>query len=765
MILTVFVLSSPLFSVPHLRQDHGCDCKGNQSITYLIGWKEALEKVPLSRWQGRIMTPNFPNSYPPNCQCRWIFHATTNLNVLIKFYDVDFEWYYKGKGKVDHSYDGITLQKGQNKRKKYIYTDYVTRIFLQTNDDIYVSFYSDSRVEYSGFQMFYLVLDMESTSSICVEGNLTGMGLIILRDRESCPMIRLQAPVGHIIKLVFRLHSDDTDGEIAIYDGYYMNATLLFRVNSYYRPLNEFSIASSDNFLSVYVTGNLSKLIGNFKTFNKSVMSIQFKMGHMLEKSGEIQSIPPYLPSMYSGRLLTFSWLIKVEYGRWITFNWIFSNITTSHIFLRLFDGLSSEYLSIVCQISNNTDYNIQDRILGGEQCDQSEIRPLQLSGNVSSQFNALTIQLTTSDSNFINFIGSYSSYIFSENDEICKQFGMVPSIRYGKTVIIGGSADSPFYCLFKVNIEKMNKCTLKILHFSYVGWNTKSCAHAGILVSKKNSLTSFCKNGDENEEINCNTDDYLHLYIFCGKQCFGFSIMAMIDFGNTSCVSRSQYTSYFFEYNHFYCPFAYKTLISLPTLIFLEEKISLALKGYCNTYFKVQFYTLWSSRIIKHSFKLKSKEYRDITRRRMEKDCYQENGVCNTKIDTLQDTTFEIEINNSGQFLTFVYIEWRHVKVSEYASCSAPKVKSLHNMQFGNDSYSVHVLNSQSSTWKEAKEECEKMNSTLMTLRSKAEADAFRSMSESSSGFNPYPSSGKPFLYFLGLVNDDKPNVSIITT
>ena len=258
------------------------------------------------------------------------------------------------------------------------------------------------------------------------------------------------------------------------------------------------------------------------------------KRDYRLEHEGKVQAMTTDLPSINQGRLFTYSWLIKVEYGRYLTLNWMFSDITAPEIFFRLYDGLTPEYPSLLCQISNNSDHNIQDRILTYSQCDKEMVQPLQLSGNVSSQFNALTIQLTLSDYHPILFSGSYASHNVSEVIKLCENVDVAQSIIDRKSKIISGAANSPFSCSLTFTMGIKTLWSLKILHFVYLGWNTNSCENAGLIVYTNDTFTPYCSfasmlnNWEDNKE-KIITGDFFHLYVFCGKHCFGFSMVALL--------------------------------------------------------------------------------------------------------------------------------------------------------------------------------------------------------------------------------------------
>ena len=139
-------------------------------------------------------------------------------------------------------------------------------------------------------------------------------------------------------------------------------------------------------------------------------------------------------------------------------------------------------------------------------------------------------------------------------------------------------------------------------------------------------------------------------------------------------------------------------------------------------------------------------------------KDSIPKNRVYFTELYSMPVTWIRVTTHGLHPHISFISFSWNSFSKQREEHCSVEGF-----ILIGSYCYSVHVQNSKSISWTEAKMECEKMNSTLLTLPTKADVDAFRSIGQSAEWTSLYPSSGIPVVIFLGLINHFGTGVSIL--
>ena len=61
---------------------------------------------------GVITSPRYPNSYPPNIDCRWIIHVDSGSQIQLRFSDFTLDGLGGDYVEIrDHSYDGPLIAK------------------------------------------------------------------------------------------------------------------------------------------------------------------------------------------------------------------------------------------------------------------------------------------------------------------------------------------------------------------------------------------------------------------------------------------------------------------------------------------------------------------------------------------------------------------------------------------------------------------------------------------------------------------------------
>ncbi|GAB1600758.1 uncharacterized protein LOC106869508 [Argonauta hians] len=110
----------------------------------------------LTKDNGEFATPNWPNNYPANTDCRWIINAPIHAHITLRFTKIELENH--GLGLCNNRLDSIHVYDGKTTDSERIATLCGSRVpatFDSTSNSILIVFKSDERVELSGFHATY----------------------------------------------------------------------------------------------------------------------------------------------------------------------------------------------------------------------------------------------------------------------------------------------------------------------------------------------------------------------------------------------------------------------------------------------------------------------------------------------------------------------------------------------------------------------------------------------------------------------------------
>ncbi|CAH1270189.1 LRP12 [Branchiostoma lanceolatum] len=104
--------------------------------------------------RGRILSPNYPLSYPSSTECNWYINANPDDVITISFEDFDLE------AAENCGYDSLEIGPVVSAGEQYVKYcgsyDPVPPPFLSTRDHAYVKFYSDPSTVGRGFALTYI---------------------------------------------------------------------------------------------------------------------------------------------------------------------------------------------------------------------------------------------------------------------------------------------------------------------------------------------------------------------------------------------------------------------------------------------------------------------------------------------------------------------------------------------------------------------------------------------------------------------------------
>ncbi|XP_035679142.1 low-density lipoprotein receptor-related protein 3-like [Branchiostoma floridae] len=104
--------------------------------------------------RGRILSPNYPLSYPTNTECNWYINANPDDVITISFEDFDLE------AAENCGYDSLEIGPVVSAGEQYVkYCGTYAPVpppFLSTRDHAYVKFYSDPSTVGRGFALTYI---------------------------------------------------------------------------------------------------------------------------------------------------------------------------------------------------------------------------------------------------------------------------------------------------------------------------------------------------------------------------------------------------------------------------------------------------------------------------------------------------------------------------------------------------------------------------------------------------------------------------------
>ncbi|CAG0882559.1 unnamed protein product [Darwinula stevensoni] len=114
---------------------------------------------------GEIMSPGYPDSYPPNTNCQWIIEAPTDTKILLVFYDFHLEY-------TVGCFPGDFLTVSDPVVDPQIFCgDNPPCLVESTGNSLSISFFSNSDDDQEGyrFHLAYITIS-SSSSSRCEEG-------------------------------------------------------------------------------------------------------------------------------------------------------------------------------------------------------------------------------------------------------------------------------------------------------------------------------------------------------------------------------------------------------------------------------------------------------------------------------------------------------------------------------------------------------------------------------------------------------------------
>ena len=144
---------------------------------------------------------------------------------------------------------------------------------------------------------------------------------------------QLLAQIGNLIYLTFR----QFHGNVQIIDAYSQNNIASRNISGVL--IYPFGIHSTGNCILIKPKKDaiMVSYVAEYELFNKTLMSMQRATVYLSFNMGYLKSTAHGFS--HSNILTTYTWIINLDFGRWIQFNWEFSDIAQSRILFRAYGG------------------------------------------------------------------------------------------------------------------------------------------------------------------------------------------------------------------------------------------------------------------------------------------------------------------------------------------------------------------------------------------------------------------------------------------
>ncbi|XP_025100638.1 cubilin-like isoform X5 [Pomacea canaliculata] len=308
---------------------------------------------------GHVTSPNYPSPYYNNADCRWLIYAGSGYVVKVTVLNFsletgfDFLELYNG---IEPSSSSLIIRTSSTPQQSVIHS---------SGQYMYIRFYSDGSVTYSGFRLTYEAVDQQSVPTSVCTSNGTNLSAVpgqvgyllslywpsVYSGFISCSWT-INSTSGYVVRSsILNVTNPEFSFYIRIYDGMSESSP----------PLGQFSSMPSQTVYyssgqSMYITLTTYGLSPNslFNLTYEAVDQLSAPTSVCTSNGTTFSAVPGqvgylpslYYPSVYSG-VISCSWPINTTYGYVVKATVL--NVTNSefYFYITIYDGVSASSPSL----------------------------------------------------------------------------------------------------------------------------------------------------------------------------------------------------------------------------------------------------------------------------------------------------------------------------------------------------------------------------------------------------------------------------------
>ncbi|XP_028390679.1 cubilin-like isoform X2 [Dendronephthya gigantea] len=281
---------------------------------------------------GALRSPQYPNLYPNNLDCKWTISSTDGKPILLQFSHFSLEGYAGCKYDYLDIYDGNSA----NARRLGRYCgDHLPGNLQSSGSNFFIVFHTDSSRRRSGFVFYYAEVSC-GDSHLYTPGTLKSPGYPNLYPNDMDCEWTISSTHGKSIFLQFSKFSLESEYDfLNIYDGDSADARRLGRYDGDELPGNLQS-SGSNIFITFHTDGSGRR--SGF-VFNYTEVAVSCGDSH-LYTPGTLKS--PGYPNLYPNSM-DCEWTISSTHGKQILLQFSNFSLESRFDFLYIYDGDSAD--------------------------------------------------------------------------------------------------------------------------------------------------------------------------------------------------------------------------------------------------------------------------------------------------------------------------------------------------------------------------------------------------------------------------------------